>query len=143
MSQFDSNDSSQTNPFGEVIYTYSRAQAIADGVLIDVSETAQELGFRYPVALTQAVWEDCVAWTKQDSERKTYQDQSGRLWDVLWMAACAIRKSNRNTSEVRYSLYRVPRDGNGHLPRLTALKSVVGPGDAGEPVLTIMLPDED
>jgi hypothetical protein len=143
MSQFDSNDSSATNPFGEVIYTYTRAQAIEDGVLIDVSETAQELGFRYPVALTQAVWEDCVAWTKRDSDRQTHQDQSGRLWDVLWMAACAIRKGDRNASEVRYSLYRVPRGGKGYLPRPTTLKSVVGPGDDGEPVLTILLPQED
>lgn len=143
MSQSASNDSPPADVFGEVIYRYSRAQAIEDGVLIDVSETAQELGFRYPVALTQAVWEDCVAWTKQDSDRQTHQDQSGRLWDVLWMAACAIHRAHRGASEVRFQLYRVPRGGKGYLPRPTTLKSVVGPGDDGEPVLTILLPQED
>ena len=36
--------------FGEVVYSYSRAQALADGVLIDVSDTAREAGFRWPVS---------------------------------------------------------------------------------------------
>jgi len=41
--------------FGPVIYGYSREQAIADGVLIDVSELAREAGFRILVAVTAAV----------------------------------------------------------------------------------------
>jgi hypothetical protein len=36
----------------ELIHRYSRADAIRDGVLIDVSETARAAGIRYPVALT-------------------------------------------------------------------------------------------
>jgi hypothetical protein len=40
----------------EQIHSYSRAQAIADGVLVDV--TAKEAGFKYqPVALTRAVFD--------------------------------------------------------------------------------------
>jgi hypothetical protein len=31
----------------DMIHSYTRAEAIADGVLIDVSETAKEAGFRY------------------------------------------------------------------------------------------------
>jgi len=46
----------------EVIDSYTRAQAIEDGVLIDVSNAAKEAGFRIPIALTTAVWADCVAW---------------------------------------------------------------------------------
>jgi hypothetical protein len=42
------------------IHSYRRAQAIGDGVLIDVSTAAREAGIRYPVALTAAVWERCV-----------------------------------------------------------------------------------
>ena len=61
-----SEQSRSTDPlrelFGEVIYAYTRAEAIADGVLIDVTETAKEVGFRLPVALTAAAWADCVAW---------------------------------------------------------------------------------
>ena len=43
----------QNNNFSkeDVIFTYTRKQAIEDGVLIDVSEMAMEAGFRYPVAV--------------------------------------------------------------------------------------------
>ena len=40
----------------EVIYTYTRAQALEDGVLVDVSEMAKEAGVRFPVALTATVY---------------------------------------------------------------------------------------
>lgn len=35
-------DKTITEVFGEVIHSYTRAQAIADGVLVDISETARE-----------------------------------------------------------------------------------------------------
>lgn len=131
-----------TELFGEVIYRYTRTQAIEDGVLVDVSETAREAGFRWPVAMTSAAWADCVAWSEEDNHRQVYQDESGRLWDVLWMAFVAIRSANSGT-QLEYQLYRVPRDGRSVEARLTSLKLVCGPGDAGEPVVTIMLPGED
>jgi hypothetical protein len=36
----------------DLIHRYTRAQAIADGVLIDVSAVARKAGITYPVALT-------------------------------------------------------------------------------------------
>jgi hypothetical protein len=39
----------------EIIYSYTRKQAIADGVLIDVTELAKEAGFKCPVAFTSSV----------------------------------------------------------------------------------------
>ena len=39
----------------DIIYTYTRAQAIEDGYIVDVSEVASEAGFRWPVAVTRAV----------------------------------------------------------------------------------------
>jgi hypothetical protein len=44
----------------EIISRYSRADALRDGALIDVSAVAQEAGIRYPVALTRAAWQRCV-----------------------------------------------------------------------------------
>ncbi len=70
---------------GEVISTYTRAQALEDGVLIDAGSLAQEAGYRWPVALTTAAWEDCVAWSEADNARQVHQDEAGRLWDVLYM----------------------------------------------------------
>ncbi len=42
-----------TTAFAPVISVYTRAQAIEDGVLVDVSETAREAGFRIPVAVNR------------------------------------------------------------------------------------------
>jgi hypothetical protein len=126
--------------FAEVIYSYTRAQALADGVLVNVSDMAREAGFRVPVALTRVVWEDCVAWTAEDSRRQIHQDESGRLWDVLWMARLAGRSER---SRVLFQVYRVPRGGRARQPRLATLEMVIGPGDNGQPVVTIMRPGED
>ncbi len=124
------------------IYEYSRAQAIEDGVLIDVSKAAQEAGFIRPVALTSAAWAECVAWSDADNE-KTHQDERGRLHDVLWMAHVAIRNHSGNNAEILYYLLCVPRDGKSTRAVRTQLKIVAGPGDKGEMVITIMLPNED
>lgn len=126
----------------EIISVYTREQAIEDGVLIDVTETAVEAGFRVPVAVTAAVWADCVAWSDDDSKRQVYQDESGRLWDTLFMAGFAAR-SRPDSSELVYEFYRVPRGGRGRRARLRQLKLHIGPGDHGEAVATIMLPHED
>ncbi len=137
------HQSSEHPIFGNVISVYTRAQALADGVLIDAGPMAQEAGFRWPVAITAAAWEDCVAWTQSDSERQTHQDQSGRLWDVLFMAAHAARTKANSDPELLFELHSVPRDGRSITPKLTRLKLVVGPGDNAEPVMTILLPHED
>jgi hypothetical protein len=41
----------------DLIHSYSRARALADGALVDVSAVAREASIRFPVALTRAVWE--------------------------------------------------------------------------------------
>lgn len=125
-----------------VIFTYTRAQAITDGVLVDVSEPARKAGFRVPVAVSRSVWDDCVAWTEEDDDNQTCQHESGRLWDVLWMTLFAC-KCHLSCSEVRVELLRIPRDGKSKKAKRCVLKSVVGPGDNGEPVITIMMPEED
>lgn len=127
----------------DLISTYTRRQAIEDGVLVDVSATAREAGFRIPVSMTSAAWEDFVAWSADDTRRQTYQDEAGRLWDVLWMAMLAARRSSAVAGERIFSFYRVPRGGRGVRPRLVQAKMICGPGDDAEPVITIMLPTED
>jgi len=104
---------------------------------------ASEVGFIWPVALTSAVWADCVAWTDDDSQKQTHQGQSGRLWDVVYMASYAIRYSNGSGDRLLFQVYRVPRDGHSTKAVRTTLKLIIGPGDAGEPVITILLPHED
>jgi hypothetical protein len=122
----------------EVIYAYTRAQAIEDGVLVDVSEMAKEAGIKYPVTLTASVYSKYV----EVPEGAVAQDESGRLWDILGMLRCQIRCSQGDT--LHFQLY-VRNHNRERLTRqdLATLKAVCGPGDDGEPVVTIMLPDED
>jgi len=120
-----------------LIARYTRADAIRDGVLIDVSATAREAGIRWPVALTSAAWGRCVTVPPGVE----YQDEAGRLWDVLWLLFCAIRRSDGGP-EVRFGVH-VRNDNKERTPPLVRLKALCGPGDNGEPVVTIMLPDED
>lgn len=127
--------------FGNPISFYSREETIEDGVLADVSEMAREAGFKVPVAITESVWEKFVVWTDADTKRQTYQDTEGRLWDVLRMAYLTCR-SLKEKSCIHYQLYVVPRGGKARMPRKTILKIVIGGGDNGEPVITIMLPNE-
>jgi hypothetical protein len=122
----------------EVISSYTRAQAIEDGVLVDVSEMAKEVGIKYPVALTATVYGKYV----EVPEGVIAQDEAGRLWDILWMFRYAAGRSQGDT--VHFQLY-VRNHNRERLPRqdLVTLKAVCGPGDKGEPVITIMLPNED
>jgi hypothetical protein len=124
----------------------TRAQLIAEGELIDVSEMANEAGILDPVALTVSVYADCVEWTDHDKNRKReYQDQSGRLWDLLCMLAHAIgqvRDSGTSTDSVTYQLLRVPREGDGVLPLPVTLNAIVGQGDQVERVITVLFPNE-
>ena len=43
--------------------------------------------------------------------------------------------------EVRFGVH-VRNDNRDHTPPLARLKAQCGPGDAGEPVITVLLPDE-
>ena len=120
--------------FGPVISAYTRADALRDGELIDVSAMAAEMGYRVPVAVTRAVWVGVV-----EPDETPGQSVEGRLWDVLWMLHYAIKTERRSGSVIRFQLYALI----GGVSRLLTLKAVMGPGDEGEPVLTIMWPDED
>jgi hypothetical protein len=114
---------------------YTRADAIADGTLIDVSEVAPEARFRRD--LTRAVWERCVTVPPG----VLCQDEPGRLWDVLTMLCFAIRRQDGG-SVVVFAVH-VRDDNRERTPPLVRLKAVCGPGNQGEPVVTVLMPDED
>lgn len=122
------------------IYTYTRSQALADGVLVDVSPTAAEAGFRYPTAITVDLH---ARLTPNEREQSLGQSYAGRLWDVLFMAATSARQhglSNRVSFEV--SLFEADKLPSLHTRhQFLLLWIVVGPGDQGEPVITIGFPE--
>jgi len=119
-----------------VIHSYTREQALADGVLVDVTKLASEAGFRYPTAVTSTVWGQYI----EVPEGVSCQDETGRLWDILWMLHFHIRLAKSLHSETFFQLHVCNTDETAEL---VTLKAHCGPGDDGEPVITIMLPVED
>ena len=124
----NTNDKTLTREiFGEPICCYSRAQAIEDGVLMDVSERARRAGIRYPTACTAAVW--ALIGTVPES---CSAEESVRLAEVLREMLTAIRRGGTcGTDRVVFAALGC------------ALWAHCGPGDTAAPVITIMREGED
>ena len=120
-------------------YSGSRAHALKNGEIIDVSQTARQSGFRWPTALTRAVWEDCVAWTEEDSKRQTPQTESVRMRALVSKCTDTVRLRTPSSDRMAFSINRIPRDGKAKTARSVILQLVAHPGDDEEPVLTIRL----
>ena len=130
--------------FGEVIHSYSRAEALEDGVLVDASKTASEAGFVFPVALTAGVWADI---NDIPDAKQGIQDVEGRLWDLLFSAAqrCKAVHEPPSSGNRQDEADGLPFDLIMHVGSAPYYKAKVhlGPGDEMEPVITILRPDED
>lgn len=124
--------------FGSVIYTYTRKQAVADGVQVEVTKTAQEAGIKFPVFLTRTVFNAYVAVP----EGVTGQDEAGRLWDIVWMLRFAILRHHGHADRLPVALY--VRNDN-HRAKLVKLIATCGALDIDDPqpAITVMMPDED
>ena len=123
----------------ELIHSYTRAEALADGVLVDVSREASPAemagGFTIPVAITAALHEAILAIPPS---LDGLADPRGRLHDLLWLAACAARR-HRGTDRATFQVLLPCR---GTRKRLRELVLHVGPDDDGGPCATIGFPED-
>jgi hypothetical protein len=142
--------------WGEPIHAYTRAQAIADGILVDLTTATddrghrlcEEAGFKVPVAITRTAWAKTVeaggTWKPtgdgETLELKGGQSLTGRLCDVLWMLRLACGRASHADRLHFQVLVDVEGDGHRELVKLWAL---CGPGDDAQAVLTILLEGED
>jgi hypothetical protein len=111
----------------------SRADQLAAGDLVDVTDTAREAGFqssrrRYPRV---------VGRHRDIPPAHSYQSVRGRLWDLVSMAYLAARK-NPDADVVHFKLIM-------HHENRTYLDVAMrcGPGDDAAPVITLLLVDEE
>ena len=126
------NDSHQD----DVVFRYTRAMAIADGVLIDAmqGDFAEVSWQHFPdthLAMTDSVFlliERAVA---------AGADFRGVWHDVLWMSQHGLVRLLGNGRIFKVGL----KDGTALQWR--ELRILFHPGDQGEPCATVMLPDED
>jgi hypothetical protein len=126
-----------TDLFGPPISTYTRAQAIADGVLVDLSALAPDVcrqHYKVQVACTAAVW---GLIEKAIRNPRHCNDLNGVVHDVLWMSRVYCSPLSPTTK-----MFRVTIKGAGRRS-VYDLRAVCGPADDASPCLTIMLPEED
>lgn len=126
------NDADLTREiFGDLIYSYTRAQALADGVLVDITECARRAGIRYPAACTAAVWALIECLPESDTDTLAGIVADARLAEVLAAMLAAISQA-RGTDRVAFEALGC------------ALWAQCGPGDtAAAPAITIMREGED
>jgi hypothetical protein len=119
------------SPFGEVIYSYTRAQAIEDGVLVDLTQFQTiRAHWKHNLACTDTVW--CAI---EYAVQQHGKDTEGILHDISVMAKLAIRRAAPGQTTIHFPVVI------GHARK--NLKLHIGPGDDAEPVLTLMLEHED
>jgi len=121
----------------DIIYRYTRADALRDGVLVDISDVALEAGFAIPVAITRAAYDSYIV--PSDSLHSDGQSTEGRLWDTLRVPWITAKRNGGST--IMFSVLFLMK--SGAKPEPIELKAMCHPGDNSEPVVTIMLPNED
>ncbi|BDU18598.1 DUF6573 family protein [Dyella sp. GSA-30] len=132
----------------DLIYAYTRSDALMDGVLIALPN-AESWGFKVPVAITASAYAECIAWNAPDPKLESILRVRE---DMVLLAAINEAKAHRKR-QLKGSVERPDRvdfevetvvlpDGIADVCKVN-LYMVIGPGDAGEPVGTIMLIGED
>lgn len=131
-----------TDPWdnADIISRYSRATAIEDGMLVEVPPAlCKEFGIRFSLALTRAVWDDYVTVPEP---LKGFQDEQGRLADILTMFHLAAKRSAPPSTQIMFQVI-IQQEHHDSLPPPITLKAIVDGGDDGLGALTILKPHED
>ncbi|NLG56572.1 MAG: hypothetical protein GX542_13155 [Rhodococcus sp.] len=115
-----------------------RAQALAKGLLRDITDVARDVGFIFDVAITPRAWEYVVRWPQGGENTEV-----GRLHDVV---SRAYRGLDATGFRVGATLSMTLSKNPGHSRPTPAdgspLLVVVHLGDRGEKVVTLRLRDE-
>ena len=119
-----------------IIFSYSRAQAIEDGVLIDVTAEAKSYGFKLPFVIGDNLFNRYV--TPPPGLEGEGQSLAGRLHDLMSLAAVSAR-TGLQQDRVEFEVLFLMKPGKHEKVRCVLH---VGPGDHGEPVLTLCLPED-
>ncbi len=135
----------------DIVFSYTTKEAVKDGFLVKIDGTMpSEAGIRFPVYLTRAVYDRYV----MVPEGLDGQQESGRLWDLLYMFTWEARKTKSNTllykffcqlPKTREALQNEIQEEDNPLMREITLKAVLTAQDIDDPspAIFIMLPNED
>ena len=117
--------------------SFPRADLIDAGILVDITPAAKKAGINFPVAITEFAHRNCVKLAGTDhSKPGIYEEESGRLWNVVMLLKYALAMVPNPSSEIYFKLIRTPKPGSG-LASEVVLKAFFYNGDNGERVITI------
>jgi len=125
----------------DVIHAYTRQEALADGVLIDISKIAREAGHPYPAAITIALHERL---TPNNFEKSWGQSFEGRLWDAMRLAflACvreARKPKNQQDDRLFFKMLIQEQKGKQMVMNTITIKFSIAPDETGQPCITMGL----
>jgi hypothetical protein len=118
----------------DLIYGYSQAQAIADGLLHLVPKEISRVYFRYPVILSNSLMTVIEESIQSKALKRDYRSV---MHDVLTAAHMAAKKGSGESALKT----RVAISGSG-CKIVYDLVIVCGPGDDMQPSITIMFPED-
>jgi Family of unknown function (DUF6573) len=126
----------------DIIYVYSRKRALEDGEQVDanigdLAEVTRQ-HFKFPVYMTRAVYD---LMERAVNNRKWMNDWKGVWHDICWMCRQAVRGLPRGEDT---AVFQVIIRGAGKKCVYT-LRAVCEEKefDDAQPVITIMMADED
>ncbi|WP_411330726.1 DUF6573 family protein [Desulfovibrio desulfuricans] len=123
----------------KLICCYTRKRAIDDGIMVDVSDFVSDFGFIVPVAITNNLFTRYIQPTNKLSDAG--QSSESRMIDLL--VVMMIKLFQRpNTEQLSFNVSFDMEYEEKIESKLVQILAVIGQGDAGEPVLTIMLPED-
>lgn len=114
-----------------MIDSYSRKEAIEDGVLVDLNQyiPIPETQYKYPIACTSSVFTIIEAAITEND----FLDIIGIVQDLIWMSGFAAGRAWETGHIFKVIIANITRE----------LKIDCGHGDNTKPVLTIMQINED
>ena len=122
----------------EIISSYSRADAIRDGVLIDITDIAKRFGFKYPVAITSNLYYTYIDPNgNMNSIREVDNTLIGDVLTTLYYSIKNSKENETNIVTVKMTIEISPNETSE-----IEFWAHCGPGDDYRPVITIMLPED-
>ena len=80
---------------GELIYSYTRQNAIDDGIFVDVTEVANPNGFKIPVAVTTNLFHSYV--NKEELEEEANDIRLNVFLFTVWSAISKHRDKDKDS----------------------------------------------
>ncbi len=127
------------DPMFNMIFSYTRKQAIEDGNLIDVTEQAKEAGFKIPVAVSLNLYDGYIK--PPEGLEGEGQSIEGRLHDLFTMCMLAMQE-NLDQSRINFQVLFLMSAEPRKLEEVEVICQC-GPDDDMKPCITLMLPDDD